>query len=72
MPCEGGEAVRPANEVCLNNNAAWVSTPHLKFLRVFVRAQESLRKTERSKWLMLASLMLNGAASAAKLYSPLP
>ncbi len=32
MPCEGGEAVMPANEVRLNNIAAPVSTPILKNL----------------------------------------
>jgi hypothetical protein len=32
MPCEGGEAVKPANEDRLNNNPALVSTPLLKIL----------------------------------------
>jgi hypothetical protein len=32
MPCEGGEAVMPANEDRLNNNPALVSTPLLKIL----------------------------------------
>jgi hypothetical protein len=32
MPCEGGEAVKPANEVRLNNIAARVSTTNLKNL----------------------------------------
>lgn len=32
MPCEGGEAVKPANEDRLNNNAGPVSTPDLKNL----------------------------------------
>ena len=35
MPCEGGEAVRPANEVRLNNIPTRVSTPNLKFLCLF-------------------------------------
>ena len=32
MPCEGGEAVKPANEDRLNYNGASVSTPVLKNL----------------------------------------
>ena len=35
MPCEGGEAVMPANEAPLNNIAARVSTPDLKNLCLF-------------------------------------
>ena len=34
MPCEGGEAVKPANEMRLNNISAAVSTPQLKILCV--------------------------------------
>ena len=34
MPCEGGEAVKPANEMRLNNIGAAVSTPQLKILCV--------------------------------------
>lgn len=30
MPCEGGEAVMPANEAPLNNNSRRVSTPNFK------------------------------------------
>ena len=34
MPCEGGEAVKPASEMRLNNISAAVSTPQLKILCV--------------------------------------
>ena len=44
MPCEGGEAVRPANEVRLNNIPTWVSTPNLKFLCLF----SGLRRTHEN------------------------
>jgi hypothetical protein len=44
MPYEGGEAVRPANEVRLNNIPTRVSTPKLKFLCLF----SGLRKTHEN------------------------
>ncbi len=47
MPCEGGEAVMPANEDRLNNIAGPVSTPILNFLRVVEDAQKDYSKTAR-------------------------
>jgi hypothetical protein len=73
MPCEGGEAVMPANEAPLNNIGARVSTPDLKNLCLFGGPTETRKTASDIRTLnfhRVAPLVVFNAAWAREMFLP--